>query len=459
MKMNKKLPVILLSSALLLALAGAVALSAFLFREKEQSPEAAPSPLPETESSLEVSAESESEAEESLPEDLPTVEVFYYNGLRLGVAEEGVSAAALTEQIRSLLGKDYTLDGELTVAQEQCAASPLSLSLLAEKVAGIVKNDYTAGCGLYINGVLSAVAENQKILEKAVSLFIEKQAKEEGVRMELRGLSYQSDVIVKTADLMSGNEVCALLSLCTDLKMELPSDINYAKVDRFVESETLPHVTPVLVEVKSEEVVEQIPFETLLNEDKTLYEGTKILVSAGSEGSKKLTYTVTYENGVEVSRSLSNILVMVEPINEVYRVGALAKGSATGSLMWPTTEGYISSHYGYRYLFGVTKLHGGTDIAIVTGTKLYAADGGTVICASDKGNGYGIYVIIDHGNGMKTYYAHMSKVQVKVGDKVNKGDLLGLSGATGRVTGPHLHFEVRIDGVQKDPMLYLPKTR
>ena len=68
-------------------------------------------------------------------------------------------------------------------------------------------------------------------------------------------------------------------------------------------------------------------------------------------------------------------------------------------------------------------------------------------------------MIIDHGNGMKTYYAHMSKVQVKVGDKVNKGDLLGLSGATGRVTGPHLHFEVRIDGVQKDPMLYLPKTR
>ena len=454
--MNKKLTVILFSVLLSVALAGVLAFS-FASGEKslpEQGGEALPSPTP----SAPVEVPSFPLEQEQSPLPLYDAPVFYYNGLRLGTANENDTVSSLFDAASALLGKDYEIGGEITLVSERTDAAPMPLSVLAQKLAGLVKADYTEGCGLYINGVLSAVAEDEKTLNDAIELFISKQSVAEGMRVELRGLEFASGVVAKTEELMSKNEVCALLSLCTDLKMELPS-VNVGEVDRFLEDGELPQVTPILIEVKSEEVVEQIPFETILNEDKTLYEGTKILVSAGSEGSKKLTYTVTYENGVEVSRALSNVLVTVEPVNEVYRVGALAKGSATGSLMWPTTEGYISSHYGYRYLFGVTKLHGGTDIAVVTGTKLYAADGGTVICASDKGNGYGIYVIIDHGNGMKTYYAHMSKVQVKVGDKVNKGDLLGLSGATGRVTGPHLHFEVRIDGVQKDPMLYLPKTR
>jgi murein DD-endopeptidase MepM/ murein hydrolase activator NlpD len=82
-----------------------------------------------------------------------------------------------------------------------------------------------------------------------------------------------------------------------------------------------------------------------------------------------------------------------------------------------------------------------------------------VVHAGDAGNTYGIYVIIDHGNGMRTLYAHMSKVSVKKGDLVNQGDLIGKSGATGRVTGPHLHFEVRVDGARLDPEKYLPTKR
>lgn len=444
--MNKKLPVILLSAVLCLSLlVGAIVALCTAANKDDEKPM---TDLPSASLS----------GEESVLEEQALVSVFYYGDLRLGTAAKGDTVDALKQAVLTLLGGEYEMAEELTLREEQSSAAPLTVDALAKKVAGIVKSDYTLGCGLYINGVLSAIAEDKTVLQKAVKLFTEGQATEEGVYMELRGLEYVEGVLCKTEELMSKTEVCALLSLCTDLRLELP-EVNYDEVDRFLEGGDLPDITPVLVQVVSERVDEEIAFATLTKEDSSLYQGQKVLLQKGEAGSRTLTYMVTYEDGVEVSRVLVEQVVNSEAVDEVYAVGTLQKGTATGVMAWPTLEGRISSYYGYRYLFGVTKLHGGLDIAIPTGTKLYAADGGTVICASDKGNGYGIYVIIDHGNGLKTYYAHMSKVSVKEGDKVNKGDYLGLSGATGRVTGPHLHFEVRVDGATVDPLLYLPKER
>ena len=115
-------------------------------------------------------------------------------------------------------------------------------------------------------------------------------------------------------------------------------------------------------------------------------------------------------------------------------------------------SGTITSRYGSRW--GTT--HTGLDIATSSGTPIKAVAGGTVTYAGVKGS-YGNLVIINHGNGVQTYYAHCSKIYVSVGDKVEAGDVVSAVGSTGNSTGPHLHLEVRINGTAVNPQRYLYK--
>ena len=117
----------------------------------------------------------------------------------------------------------------------------------------------------------------------------------------------------------------------------------------------------------------------------------------------------------------------------------------------------VTSEFGYRKdpFTGQTKGHNGMDLAVPTGTSVRAALPGTVTVAKYS-NSYGYYVMIDHGGGLVTLYAHNSKLMVAAGDSVQAGDVVSLSGSTGRSTGPHLHFEVRVNGERTDPRPYLP---
>ena len=117
----------------------------------------------------------------------------------------------------------------------------------------------------------------------------------------------------------------------------------------------------------------------------------------------------------------------------------------------------VTSEFGYRRdpFTGETKGHSGMDLAVPTGTSVRAALPGTVT-VSQYSSSYGYYVMIDHGNGLSTLYAHNSKLLVSVGQTVNAGDIVSLSGSTGRSTGPHVHFEVRINGERTNPRSYLP---
>ncbi|MEW4370548.1 murein hydrolase activator EnvC family protein [Paenibacillus kandeliae] len=132
--------------------------------------------------------------------------------------------------------------------------------------------------------------------------------------------------------------------------------------------------------------------------------------------------------------------------------------SGSGIMTMPVVGARISSPFGYRYhpITGQYKMHTGIDLAAPQGTPIYAADGGTVVVASWM-NGYGNVVIIDHGNGIQTLYAHIRDggTMVSVGQGVGKGDKIAEVGSTGNSTGPHCHFEVRINGNPVDPMGYL----
>jgi murein DD-endopeptidase MepM/ murein hydrolase activator NlpD len=125
-----------------------------------------------------------------------------------------------------------------------------------------------------------------------------------------------------------------------------------------------------------------------------------------------------------------------------------AAPSAAG-LIWPV-QGVLTSTFGMRW----GRMHEGIDIGAAQGTPIYAAAGGTVNYAGWEG-GYGNLTVIDHGNGLATAYGHQSQLAVSSGQTVSRGQVIGYVGSTGHSTGPHLHFEVRVNGVPNDPLSYL----
>ncbi|MGN6557822.1 MAG: murein hydrolase activator EnvC family protein [Solirubrobacterales bacterium] len=135
-------------------------------------------------------------------------------------------------------------------------------------------------------------------------------------------------------------------------------------------------------------------------------------------------------------------------------VGPIKGGS--GSMIWPV-DGPVVSGFGPRTINGSYEYHPGIDIAVPEGTPIRAALGGTVSLQQSEAEsgGYGNYTCLDHGGGLSTCYAHQSSFAVSLGQSVSQGEVIGYTGCTGYCFGPHLHFEVRINGSVTDPMGYL----
>ena len=149
--------------------------------------------------------------------------------------------------------------------------------------------------------------------------------------------------------------------------------------------------------------------------------------------------------------------------SESYAIAAFLRGEGSGpakvspkGMVWPV-DGPVTSGYGWREhpVLGGRRFHAGIDIGVPSGTMIAAAGEGTVVFAGLK-NGYGNTVIIDHGGGIATLYAHQSRIASAVGNVVQRGQTIGFVGCTGYCTGPHLHFEVRVNGDPTDPMGWLP---
>lgn len=194
---------------------------------------------------------------------------------------------------------------------------------------------------------------------------------------------------------------------------------------------------------------EAIPYQTKVLVDST--SSTVKVTQDGKEGQKQIAYVATLINGVVQDRQVLDEKVVKEPVNKVIVKGsrivqvASRSGTGSGALDWPV-YGSISQYYrsGHRAI----------DIANSKGTPIKAADSGYVTYAGWQG-GYGNFMIVDHGNGMVTRYAHCSKLIAAVGQKVSKGETIATLGSTGRSTGPHLHFEVLSNGSFHNPLNYL----
>lgn len=217
---------------------------------------------------------------------------------------------------------------------------------------------------------------------------------------------------------------------------------------------------PVLITRQTEETV-SVPFDTITVESDSLYSGESEILVNGINGESVNTLNVIYEGKNEISREVVSVRTVTEPVAEMIAVGTrtqqtvAAPGSedivlnGTGKFMWPVNGGWISD------VFGSDRNHKGLDIAAGEGTEIYAAADGKVVAAGWNTGGYGYFVMIDHGEGYVTLYAHMSKVIASNGAEVKCGDLIGEVGTTGDSTGNHLHFEVRYQNVCQNPALYL----
>lgn len=408
------------------------------------------------------------------------------DGVPLGVvATQEEFQAAVTrveERASDILGYPYTMDGEVTyelaLAKKEAVPSAASYEpYLLDRIGEVMKS-YV----LSVNGQVIGAAENKAaldaVLEGIKSSYETENTIESGfvdqvsITREYIASTVEQDVDNITAALTAntnGQTTYTVVSGDTfsdiannngmtvaELQTLNPGvDINLLMIGQELSvKEEIPTLSVRTVDAVT--YTEAIPYETQQVEDSSMYEGESKVIQAGVEGSQLVNADITYINGKESSRDITGITVTSEPTEAIVAVGTKEKPTwvATGSFRWPV-YGRITSSYGYRSIFGSYSLHRGIDIACSYGTSIVAADGGTVTFSGWNGT-YGKLVVIDHGNGKVTYYAHNSSLLVSVGDKVAKGETIALAGSTGRSTGTHCHFEVHVNGQLVNPLNYLP---
>jgi murein DD-endopeptidase MepM/ murein hydrolase activator NlpD len=204
-------------------------------------------------------------------------------------------------------------------------------------------------------------------------------------------------------------------------------------------------------------VVESIPFKIEYQKVNNLYKNQKKIITEGSEGQKEVSYNITLLNGYQKSLKVKNEKTVKEPVNAIVQIGTRTMAFKGGRINYGVVSGKrISSFYGYRIhpITGRRRFHDGLDIAANHGNGVYAYTGGKVVETGWNG-GYGNCILINHGNGLKTRYAHLSKISVRIGQRVETGDKIGTVGSSGNSTGPHLHFEVIKNGRTQNPLNYL----
>lgn len=225
------------------------------------------------------------------------------------------------------------------------------------------------------------------------------------------------------------------------------------------------------VRVKIIKIVEKnvsTSFKTETVESAKLFRGDKRVIRKGAKGTDKVTYLVTYIDGVQTASEEIDRITLIEPVSEKVQVGtkrpSVHGGSSGGKyevvskgrFVWPVSGLYtVTSNYGNRR----SGWHNGIDISggNASGKLVLAAESGTVELVKFSNRSYGNQVVINHGNGVKTRYAHMldGSISVSVGQKVSRGQAIGRVGNTGNSSGAHLHFEVIVNGNTVNPAPYI----
>ncbi len=255
--------------------------------------------------------------------------------------------------------------------------------------------------------------------------------------------------VVQPGDSLSG--IAAKYNMSVEdvkaLNPGIESDDNIYYDDRLTVS--VPSAAVQILVQKQETYKEDYYADVVYEDDGEMFIGESEVVQEGQAGTHTVTDLVTYKGDTEYDREQLQETVQIAAVAQVVKRGTKSRPS----YMYPCTNWPITSRFGYRW----GRLHAGTDVGVMTGTTVRASRAGQVTVAGWLG-GYGNCVMIDHGDGVTTVYGHLSEITVSVGEYVDQGERIALSGNTGRSTGPHLHFEIRINGTPVDPEPYLQGT-
>ena len=412
------------------------------------------------------------------------------DGADLGLVGSPKAIAAAAERVEdrasAILGYDYALHQDITHSFEVCLkedVEPISKveTYLFDQIGEVMKTSVLTVKGQMLgaaddDAALTAMLEGIKapyINENTVSAeFVEPLtiSREYTATTAIRSIDSmyevltsnsleQVDYTVQAGDTFSaianshGMRVAELQLLNPDVnidRLQIGQTLTISQAVPFLSVRTVDNVTydgPVAFQV--EEVT-----------DENMYQGNKKVLTPGVEGWATYNADVTSINGQETGRVINSTQVHTQPVTQVVAVGTKPrpKTMATGSFQWPI-YGKITSGYGNRYIFGSYSFHSGIDINGYYGQPIAAADGGKVIYAG-TGTGsywsYGNYVVVDHENGLQTIYAHCSSLNVRAGERVYKGQAIARVGSTGRSTGNHCHFQVKVNGTTVSPYKYLP---
>ena len=210
-----------------------------------------------------------------------------------------------------------------------------------------------------------------------------------------------------------------------------------------------------MVKVQTVEItryIEYTPYSTTYQDDKNTWEGERTVKVPGKNGEREVVAKIVRNNGVETAKMILEERPSAQPVTEVILVGTKPPPplKGTGTFIYPVTNYTLTSKFGTRW----GRLHAGIDMGAPIGTKIRASDGGTVILSRYNGQ-LGYCVEIDHGGNLVTVYGHCSKLYVTEGEQVFQGQHIADVGSTGRSTGAHLHFEVRVSGIARNPFEFL----
>jgi len=206
-----------------------------------------------------------------------------------------------------------------------------------------------------------------------------------------------------------------------------------------------------LASVEEYTYIKYLPYGEEIRKDSTLWPWESYVKRGGVYGRREVTVRIERLNEEEVSRELVSSRLLSSPTTQVFILGTKTWPTRAGGWVYPAV-GRTTSPFGWRR----SGFHHGIDIGAPYGDGVMAAKGGTVTYAGWRGS-YGRLVVIDHGDGLETRYAHLSSILVSVGQVVSQGEVIGKIGNSGRSYGSHLHFEIRVDGKAVNPVTYYPR--
>ena len=404
------------------------------------------------------------------------------NGKVLGyIEDESVynDAVRLLSQRTVNTSVDYTdsLTPSYSMASVNSSMNMSSESLCEALLAD--SSNVESAYGLYINGTLCAAAKSYGDIQFIMESFLDHyKTGTPGEKVSFMGTTdiisglYSSDRIVssdKFAKTISTKrtetQIYTVNEGDTAQSIANIANMSYDRLKKINEnlSDTPEPGTSVLLEkelpvlkvqtVRTVKVKEKIDFTKKTIKNDKQYTSYSKCITKGVPGEREVVKQVTEINGVQVASEVISSVVTKQPVEAVYEVGTKKpSGVGTGRFTWPVPGVHsISSPYGPRW----GRFHSGVDISCggIYGRTVVAADSGTATVKRSAG-GYGLHIIISHGNGYSTCYAHLSAVTISSGATVAKGQAIGRVGSTGASTGPHLHFEIRKNNHANNPMNY-----